>query len=136
MAHFVAEIHNIGYSMRVVAAKDIVEAKAKLSNIYNQASFNVTPFEEATLKERLHQLEEEWEYHDRGHCSCDDDDYMGRSYAEWTGYGENCGMAMLLGTCIIEDIEDAIKAVTSENSLMTEKWLSWRSVKEKQDILA
>ena len=47
-------------------------------NIFEPCSFVATLFEEAALKARLQQLNDEWKYHDTGNCSCNDDDYQGR----------------------------------------------------------
>src|SRR5580765_3584350 len=104
MAHFVVEVREIGWFIRVVEADNVSEAKEKSEDIFGSISFVVTPFEEDALKARLQQLDEEWRYHNRGNCSCDDDDYLGRPYAEHSGTGENCSTAFLVGTVMCDNI--------------------------------
>lgn len=50
----------------------------------------------AELQKKREELQKAWEHHRYGNCDCNDDDYLGRSYAE-THWGENCREAEMLG---------------------------------------
>jgi hypothetical protein len=50
----------------------------------------------AELQKKREELYNAWEYHNRGNCDCENDDYLGRPYAE-THWGENCAEAEMLG---------------------------------------
>jgi len=136
MAHFVVEVRDLGWLIRVIEADNVSKAKEQAKKIFGAVSFVVTPFEEDTLKARLKQLDEEWRYYNSGHCACDDDDDLGRPFAEYSGTGENCSTALLIGTVLCDSIENAIKARTGKSHLTTEQWISIYSVNEKQDVLA
>jgi len=62
----------------------------------------------AELQRKHEELERAFDYHNRNYCDCDDDDYLGRPYAEWGVPGENCAKAVMLGLQE-EDVADQIR---------------------------
>jgi len=61
----------------------------------------------AELQKKREELYNAWDYHNRGNCDCENDDYLGRPYAE-THWGENCAKAEMLGLQE-DDVSDHIR---------------------------